>query len=122
MSPLPDPQGLLEEPAQVLARGPLVLRIAQREPHLPEDLALADDHRVEAADHREQVLDGTLVVVDVEVRRQVLERQPGPFGEQLGQGRDPAVEPVDHGVDLDSVARRDHDSLSDVLGAGNLRA
>ena len=44
---------------------------------LAEDLALADDHRVEAADHGEQVRDGAVLVVHVEVRSQRLEGHAG---------------------------------------------
>ena len=61
-----------------------VLRQPQRHADLAEDLALADDHRVQAAGDREQVGDGAVLVVHVEVRRQVVEGDAGVAGEQLG--------------------------------------
>ena len=46
---------------------------AQRRAHLAEDLALADDHRVQAAGDREQVRDGAVLVVHVEVRGELVD-------------------------------------------------
>ncbi len=63
-------------PGVELAAGrPGVLGAAQGDPDLAEDLALADDHRVQPAGHREQVLDGAVLVVHVEVRGELLERR-----------------------------------------------
>ena len=80
----------------------------QRLPDLAEDLALADDHRVQAAGHREQVLHGAVLVVHVQVRGQLAERDAGVPGQQLADGRHRAVELADLGVDLDPVAGAHH--------------
>ena len=51
---------------------------------LPQDLRLADDHRVQARRHLEEVLHGAVVVTDVEVRRELLARHSGGLREGLG--------------------------------------
>src|SRR5215468_10896368 len=55
----------------------------------------------------------------MQVRRsgQLTERQPGMAREQLADGRDAAVEPVDLGVDLDPVARAEHEGSGHIFGA-----
>ena len=98
----------------------MVLRRAQRGADLAEDLALADDHRVEPAGDREQVRDGPVLVVHVEVRGELVDGHAGPPGEQLGGLGDAAVELVDVGVDLDPVAGREHDRLAGVVAADDV--
>jgi hypothetical protein len=78
---------------------------------LAEHLRLANHGRVQAAGHREQVLDGGLAVADVGVFGEVGHRHPGTFGEHLADGRQAAVEGVDDRVDLDAVAGREHHGL-----------
>ena len=118
--PLADPQGLLGERAELPAGGPGVLRGAQRVPDLAEDLALADDHRVQPAGHREQVRDGAVLVVHVEVRGELVQGDAGPPGEQLGGLGEAAVELVDLGVDLDPVAGGEHDRLGRVVAGDHV--
>ena len=69
---LADPQRLLEEHVERRADGAELLAEPQRLAGLAEDLALADDHRVEAGGDVEEVGDGAVVVVDVEVRQHAL--------------------------------------------------
>ena len=63
---LPDSTACRNRPRQQLRRGLLAHRGLPRLAHLAEDLALADDHRVEAGRDREQVRDRGFVVVRVE--------------------------------------------------------
>ena len=65
---LADAQRLLEQHVEGRADGAALLAEPQRLAGLAEDLALADDHRVEAGGDLEEVGDGAVVVVDVEVR------------------------------------------------------
>jgi hypothetical protein len=88
---------------------------AERVARLAQDLALADGHRVEPGDHLEEVGDGAVVVVDVEVRDHRLGGLAGPLDEQPRHLLDAAVEAVDVGVDLEPVAGRDDRRLGDVL-------
>src|SRR5262249_11970261 len=55
----------------------------------------------------------------MQVRRscEVTQRQPGMARKQFADGRDAAVEPVDLGVNLDPVARAEHEGSGHVLGA-----
>src|SRR5262249_53757681 len=92
------------------------LRDLERGPQLAGDLALANDHRVEAGGHREDVLDRALFAVDVEIPGQVLQRHARVARHQLGDRGDPGVKPLDVGVDLDPVARRDDDGTTHVRG------
>ena len=114
---LADAQGLLEEHVEGGADGAELLAQPQRLAGLAEDLALADDHRVETRGDVEEVGDGTVVVVDVEVRHQRLGGLAGALDEQPRDLLDAAVETVDVGVHLEPVARGDHGCLADVLAA-----
>ena len=105
MRALADAQRLLEEDVEGRADGAVLLAEPQRLAGLAEDLALADDHRVEAGGDVEEVGDGALVVVDVEVRHERLGGLAGALDEQPGDVLDAAVEAVDLGVDLEPVAR-----------------
>ena len=113
--PLADAQRLLEEGVERRADGAVLLADAQRLAGLAEDLALAHHHRVEAGGHLEEVGDGALVVVDVEVRQQRLGGLLGARDEETGQVLHAAVEAVDLGVDLETVAGHDRRRLGDVL-------
>jgi hypothetical protein len=113
--PLADAEGLLEERVQRRANGADLLAAAQRVAGLPEDLALTERHRVEPGHDLEEVGDGAVVVVDVEVRQHRLGGLAGPLDEQPGHLLHAAVEAVDVGVDLEAVARRDDGRLGDVL-------
>src|SRR5690606_13088657 len=84
--------------------------------HLAEDLRLADDHRVEAAGDREQVVDRAFLVVHVQGRRQLVRGDaavPLQLVRQLGHAD---VEPGDVGVELDPVAGDEQHRLQHVLG------
>ncbi|MGX1118916.1 hypothetical protein RKD37_004279 [Streptomyces ambofaciens] len=101
---LADPQRLLEQVVQEPPGGVQVLGAGQRVLYLAEDLPLADHHRVKPAGHREQVVDGPVLVVHVEVGGQLLQADAAVPGEQRGQLGDTGVELVHVGVQLDAVA------------------
>src|SRR5205085_7642562 len=69
---------------------------------------------------REQVLDRAVLVMDVEVLRQRLDRDTGASSETFGHFLHAAVELRDVGVDLEAVARREHQCLVDVVGTDEL--
>ncbi len=119
--PLADPQRVLDELVQDAAGGAGLLRQGQRGADLTDDLALADDHRVQPARDAEQVLDRAVLVVHVQVRGQLLQPEAGVPGEQLGDVRQAAVELLDDRVDLDPVAGRQDDDLGHVLGRHRVR-
>src|SRR4051794_4890916 len=60
------------------------------------------------------MLYGAVLVVHIEMCGQLVQADTGDAGEQLGDLRDAAVEPLDVGIDLDAVARRQHHGLVDV--------
>ena len=68
-----------------------LLRGAKRRSDLTENLVFADQHRVEARRHREEVLCSALLVVHVHVRRQLVESDAGVPGQQV---RDSAATPA----------------------------
>ena len=112
---LADAQRLLHQAAHDGADTARFLTFAQAVAHLAEDLALSDGERVEAGRDVEQVRDGALVEVDVEVVAQVGHRHAGDVGEGVAEFGDGTVERRGVGVDLDAVARRQHDGLGEVL-------
>jgi hypothetical protein len=95
------------------AHGRLGLRRVQRLAHLPEDLALAQDHRVHARGHAEQVGDGGLVEVDVDVAHELVAVEARLLGQQPRDLLDGTVEALGLDVDLDPVAGGDDDGLGD---------
>src|SRR5215467_3601137 len=82
----------------------VLARDGERPAHLAEDLALAHHHGFQAADHRQQVLHRAVLVVHVQVGGKLGQRDAGVPGKHLADDRDPRVELVDLGVDLDPVA------------------
>ena len=70
--PLADHERLAEHPGEQLTRRTLLLGELPRVAHLAEDLALADDHGVEARGHTEEVRDRAVVVVRVQVLGEVI--------------------------------------------------
>ena len=117
---LPDAQRLLEERVEGRPDRAELLAQAQRLAGLAEDLALADRHRVEAGGDVEEVRDGAVVVVDVEVRQDRADRLAGSVDQHPGDVLDAAVEAVHVGVDLQPVAGGDDRHLGDVLAGGGL--
>ena len=75
---LADPEGLLEQHVEGGADGAELLAEAERLAGLAEDLALADGHGVQAGGDLEEVGDGAVVVVHVEVRQDRLGRRRRP--------------------------------------------
>ena len=112
--PLADPQRLLHQLVQVPAGGLVLGSQAVRVPQLAQDLGLADHHRVEPGGHPQRVGRRVDVEVDVQVRGQQADVQPGPLGEHRTDVGQATVEGGDGGVDLDPVAGGEHDGLVDV--------
>ncbi len=117
---LPTRSAALDELVEHPAGAAVLLRHGERGPDLAEDLALADDHRVQSAGHREQVLHGPVLVVHVQVRAQLLQPDPGVPAQQFGDVGQAAVELLDDGVDLHPVAGGEHRDLGEVLGGGGV--
>ena len=113
MAALADAERLLEEGVERRADGGLGLRAVQRLADLAEDLALAEDHRVQAGGDREQVRDGGVVVVHVHVLHELVPVEVGVLGEESRHLFDGAVEALGLHVDLDPVARGDDRRLGD---------
>ncbi len=88
--------------------------------HLPEDLRLANDHRVKPGRDPEQVVHGGVLVVHVQVLAQLGHVHAGAPGEHRRHLEHAAVEAVDVGVYLHPVARRQQHRLGDVLAAHQL--
>ena len=84
-------------------------------PELAEYLALADHHGVEAAGDRQQVLHRAVLVVHIQVRRQLALRHLRVPGQQLADRRYRAVELADLGINLDPVAGAQHQGSGNVL-------
>ena len=112
--------GMTEQLRQELRGGAFVHRRFPCVTDLAEDLALADDHRVEAGCNGEEVRHRRVVVVRVEVLGQLVERSARVRREELGDVTDRGMEARAAGVDLRSVARREHDDLEQVLASGEI--
>ena len=110
---LADAQRLLEQRVEHRADGGLGLRAVQGVADLPEDLALAEDHRVQAGGDREEVGDRGVVVVHVDVLGELVAVEVGVLGEQARHLLDGSVEPLRLDDDLDAVAGGDDRGLGD---------
>ena len=73
VSPLAHAQGLLEQRVEHGSQVRVALAGAQRLPQLSQDLALTERHRLQPTGQGEQVVDGPLLVVHIEVGCQVLQ-------------------------------------------------
>ncbi|SHR19177.1 Uncharacterised protein [Mycobacteroides abscessus subsp. abscessus] len=113
MHPLAHPQGALRQLVQYTAHGLMRFGGGVGVAHLTQHLLLADDHRVQAAGHREQVLDGGLAVTDVGVFGELVHPHSGMPGDGLADDGEAAVEGLNHGIYLDPVAGRQHHHLGD---------
>ena len=77
--------------------------------HLPQDLRLADHHRVQAGRHAEGVADGLGVEVRVEDRLDGGEVETAVAAEVAEGHRARLAGRVGHAVDFHTIARREHD-------------
>ncbi len=96
---------LLEELLQDAVEAVLLFARLEGRLHLPGDLRLADDHRVESRGHPEQVLDHIGVAKDVEVLLQLRARRAAALRQPIDDRRDDVFTRCrdDH---FDAVARR----------------
>ena len=117
--PLADPERGLEQLVQGRP-GPVVTGRRVGLAQLPEDLRLADHHRVQPAGDLEQVQDRLPLPVHVEVALEVVQRHPRQSSQQVADRIDAGVEDLGVGVDLDPVARREHHDLADRAGRPQL--
>ena len=113
VAPLADAERLLEQGVERRADGGLGLCAVQGVADLPEDLALAEDHRVEARGDGEHVRHSGIVVVHVDVLGELGQVEIGVLGEQARDLLDSTVEPLGLDVDLDPVAGGDDRGLGD---------
>ncbi len=111
---------VLEHAREQLGRGLLADRRLPRVADLAEDLALADDHRVETGRDREQVRDRGFVVVRVEVVGELVGIGARVRGEEVAYVADRGVEVRAARVDLGAVARRQQHDLEQVLARGEI--
>src|SRR5208337_786571 len=86
--PLPhfdtDMDRLVETGLEEAARRAAFLRIPERGPELPDDLVLANDHRIDAGRESEQVAEGTAAIMDEEVlspeaKKEITQSFPAAF-------------------------------------------
>ncbi len=116
--PLADAQGVAEEEVERGAHPTLVLGDLPRRAHLTEDLALAEDGRVEPGGDLEEVLRGGLVVLAVEVRVQLVGAQRAELAHEVADVGVGTVEALGDGVDLGAVARAEDGDLAEVVASG----
>jgi hypothetical protein len=109
-----------EDPRQRLLGGALGLRHLEGLPHLAEDLALAQDQRVDAGGHPEEVAHGRLVVIAVEMVDEGVGGDARVLGEELAHVGNSGVELGAVGVDLGAVAGGEQGHLGQVLAAGQV--
>src|SRR5699024_2665647 len=107
-------QGLLDERVELGSDVPVRLGPAEGVPQLAEDLGLADGHGVQTGGDVEDVPDGGVAVVEVEVLLEVVVGDRRARGQRIGEVGDGPVEGVDLRVDLGAVARGDDEVLGDV--------
>ena len=117
---LPRGDRSLEQAGEVPAEALDVL--AQREDvlNLRQDLALAHDHRVEAAGHLEEVRGGILIAEQEEVLAQLVERNARVLAHPLLHLAHAAVPAQRHDVDLHAVASGEDARLLHVGVGGEL--
>jgi hypothetical protein len=118
--PLADRQRSLGQFVQGPADGLVGLGRSVGAADLAEHLLLADHRGIQAAGHREEMLDGSLGVTHVGVLREVAERHAGMLGQHRPDHRETAVERLDDGVDLDAIARGEHHGLGNQRGLQQL--
>ena len=99
-------EGLLEQPVQAVAQGAVLARQRPGVLHLPQDLWLAQHHRIEPGGDPEQVAHRVGVVVPVQVGRQALGVAVHPAGQGVAVAR--------HRVDLCAVAGRQQRRFGDI--------
>ena len=112
--PLAGAERVAEEPVRDRPRGALDERQLVRALHLPLDLGLADDHRVEPGRDREQVTHGVGAAERVEAAEQ-LGRPDARLARQLGERQVLGLHGVGGDqVELGAVAGRDGHGLVDL--------
>ena len=118
--PLPRLDRVTEEWAERGADHAVFGRALPGGANLPEDLVLADHGGVETGGHREQMADRFGVVECVEVVVDVFGGESGMPAKELANVLVAAVELLGVGVDLDPVAGRQHDDLTQVIGGSEV--
>src|SRR5207237_5967735 len=97
--------GVPEQPRKQLRRSSLARGGFPRVAHLAEDLALADDHRIEPGGDGKEVTHGRVVVVGVEVIVEDIRIRARIRREEFPDIADRGVEVRASRVDLGAVAR-----------------
>jgi hypothetical protein len=87
---------------------------------LTEDLALANDHRVDPGRDAKEMLQRTFVVIRVGAIGEILRWNVTELGQEILQVLGSAVEARHNRVDLDAVTRREDRSFENVLAVVEL--
>ena len=112
--------GPLEQEVEHRAGAGLAPGRLPRPTDLAQDLMLAQHHRVEPGRHLEQVTDGVLVVVGVEVGVEPLRVDPGEQAQGPPHVTEALVEALGVDVDLGPVAGGEDDGLGHHLAPRHL--
>jgi hypothetical protein len=115
-------RGLLEQPLEIGRRRAALTGALERAAHLARDLVFADDDRLEAGAHGEEVLDDLVARDDPHAVAEVVGRDVArvAHGRDRGLDRDGAAGGeglVDVEVGLEAVAGREHDGAVDEVAA-----
>jgi len=108
------PDGAVEEVRQRAAGHAGPARRAEGVTHLSQDLRLADDLRIEARGHSEQVGDGFVLTERIEVWTEVVRIDAELVGDEAVEGGAPVLGVAHDRVDLGPVARREDDAAARV--------
>ena len=111
--PATGPHRSSEQRVQRGPRRPLMGSQAVRRPDLRQDLRLAEEHRIQPGRYRVQMLGRILLVVRVERVGELVGRDLLRLRQEPLQIEEAGVIGLDLGVDLDAVARGQHDALPD---------
>ncbi len=116
--PLAVAQGVAEQQVERGARRPFALGDLPRRADLAEDLALAEHGRVEPGGDLEQVGHRAVVVLAVEVRRELVDAEVAELAQEVADVGVGAVEALGDDVDLGAVARGQDHRLAEVVALG----
>jgi hypothetical protein len=102
----------MKQPVEQGARGTLGGGDAVRVLHLPQNLRLADDHRVEPRRHAKEMACRVLVCPGVQMRHDLLGRQPVEIAQKRGHVSGGLAHVLAGHIELDAIAGGHHRSLA----------
>jgi hypothetical protein len=113
--PLAHLEALAEQLVEDAARSAVAEGVVVGLLHLPEDLRLAEHHRVERGDHSEQVADHRVTLRDVQVRRECRALEVVVLAEEVDYRIDAVLPAGCDRVDLGAIAGGEDDCLGDLV-------